>query len=229
MAWAPPRFRRSAPVWRRIPPGHRSGFDAPREHEALDPVRVVEPVATHPPEAFARLDHRPVPFVDADVRDERSAGVGREEEQVATFQTGAGPTADLRLADGAARKLDAEALMDELHQARAVERIGAFGTPDVRFADHPSGEGDDISRYGCGRRRDGKDEQRHDERARDSWNHGSPGLCRQTERGSRGATGQDQGQRAQCENGCFSTRVTCRSRLSCRARRTSALLVSWRR
>jgi hypothetical protein len=86
----------------------------PGKHEAFCPEFVVEIISTHPPVPFACINHDPAALVDADVRDQRSPGIVREEHQITPLQTLADWISDPRLADRAARKLDAELLVNVL-------------------------------------------------------------------------------------------------------------------
>jgi hypothetical protein len=63
----------------------------------VSPVRITQAVSPNLPVAFARVDHHLIAFIQTDVRDERPASVGREEEKVAALQPPARRVADSRL------------------------------------------------------------------------------------------------------------------------------------
>jgi hypothetical protein len=74
--------------------------DASREHERRGPIRIVQIVASNSTVSFARVDHRAVAFVDADVGHDRLPCAGREKHQVATLKPPR-RLAEVRLVDGA--------------------------------------------------------------------------------------------------------------------------------
>src|SRR5687767_11202863 len=121
------------------------------------------------------------------MRDERLACVGREEEEIAPLQPTARRVTESRLVDGATGKMDAEFLIHVLREARAVECIRTFGTPNIWAADQPGREINRILRE-----RAGGEEKAHEYRVRNSANHESPGYRggrrrRQHARGKRNA------------------------------------------
>jgi hypothetical protein len=142
--------------------------DPPGEHETLAPIFIVEAVPPDASMSFAGVDHHAGAFVNSNVGDQRSARVGREEQQVASLQP-SGRIANSRLADGAPRKLDAGFLIHVLGQARAIELAGPFGAPDVPASDQACGEFDRIR---CEQRsREGEEAQSY--RTGNSWSHGN--------------------------------------------------------
>ena len=128
----------------------RIPVDPPREHEPLDPERLVEIVASNAPVSLARVNHHAPAFVDADVRDQRPSGIRRKEDQVAALKAAADSVTYLRLADGTSRKFDTMFLKDILCQSRAVKRPGAFRAPNVRATNQTRGKVNDISRRAAG-------------------------------------------------------------------------------
>ena len=96
-------------------------FDAPGEHESLHQIRIGQAGPPNAAVPLARLDHHAAAFVEADVRDQRLARVGREEQQVAALQPSAGRVARPGLADGPPWNLDTDLLIDMLREAGAVE------------------------------------------------------------------------------------------------------------
>ena len=106
-------------------------------------IRIVQIVASNSSVSLARVDHPAVAFVDADVGDDRLPFAGREKHQVAALKPPR-RLAEVRLVDGSARQVDAEARIDVLRQARTVERLRTFGAPLVGAADQARGQIDDI-------------------------------------------------------------------------------------
>ena len=114
------------------------------EHEALRPIFVVQIVSANAPVPFACVDHDPRAFVDADMRDQRLPGIRREEQQIPALQALPDWISDFRLADRAARELDAELLIDVLGEAGTVEGLRTFSAPHVRAPDQSGGNVDGI-------------------------------------------------------------------------------------
>ena len=75
---------------------------------------------------------------------------------ISPAQAVSGGAAHLRLVDGAPRKVDSKLSEYILGEPRTVERVRAFGAPDVGPADHPCGQIDCI----LGKRRRRKEQQR---------------------------------------------------------------------
>ena len=141
--------------------------DPPGEHETLAPIFIVEAVPPNASMSFARVNHHAGAFVDSNVGDKRSAGIGREEQQVTSLQP-SGRIARPRLADGAPRKFDADFSINVLSQARAVELARAFGAPNVPASDQTCCE---FHRIRC-RERSPESQEAQSYRTGNSWSHG---------------------------------------------------------
>src|SRR5688572_29568172 len=140
--------------------------DATREHESVSPVGTIQTVTPNSPIAFARLDRRAIALVQADMRDDRLARVGRKKEEITSLQAAARRLARSCLVDGATRKVDAEFLIHVLREARAIECVRTFRTPDIWASDQLGREIDGILRE-----RAGGDEKADEYRVRNSANH----------------------------------------------------------
>ena len=144
------------------------GCYASGEHEAFDPIRLVQTVSSNPAVSLARVDHHAGAFVDADVRDKGSSRIARKEHEVSPLQSPAGSITDPRLTDGAPRQLDADFSIDVLGQAGAIEGAGTFSAPDVRTTDQTCCKVDGIRCRHLG----SEEEKRQGYRTGDSCDHG---------------------------------------------------------